>query len=250
MAINYRSSDEIELLRTANRIVVAAHRRLEEILAPGVNTIKLDRAAEEVIRDLGGRPSFKGYRGFPNTLCVAINDQVVHGIPDKRELRDGDIVGLDLGVEYKGYYGDAAQTLPVGEVSEKASRLMRVSREALWKGIEAIRPGGRLSDISHAIQTHAEAAGYSVVRAFVGHGIGSSPHEDPQVPNFGRPGRGPALRKGMVLAIEPMVNEGGSDVEILEDKWTVRTVDGSLSAHFEHSVAVTDDGRDVLSVFD
>lgn len=249
MAINYRSSDEIELLRAANRIVVAAHRRLEEMLAPGVATIKLDKAAEEVIRDLGGRPSFKGYRGFPNTLCVAINDQVVHGIPDKRELRDGDIVGLDLGVEYKGYYGDSAQTLPVGEVSEEAARLMRVTREALWKGIEAVRPGGRLSDISHAIQTHAEAAGYSVVRAFVGHGIGSSPHEDPQVPNFGRPGRGPVLREGMILAIEPMVNGGGSGVEVLRDGWTVRTVDGSLSAHFEHSVAVTASGSDVLSDF-
>ena len=249
MAINYRSDEEIETMRAANQIVVAAHKHVQTLVRPGVKTIELDAAAEEVIRDLGGRPSFKGYRGFPKTLCVAINSQVVHGIPDETELKDGDIIGLDLGVEHKGYYGDAAQTLPVGEISREAERLLRVTREALMKGIERVRPGGHLSDISHAVQTHAESAGYSVVTAFVGHGIGTSPHEDPQVPNFGRPGRGPILRKGMVLAIEPMINMGSGDVEVLEDKWTVRTVDGSLSAHFEHSVAVTGDGYDILSSF-
>lgn len=249
MAINYRSDEEIEIMRAANQIVVAAHKRLESILRPGIKTIELDRAAEEVIRDLGGRPSFKGYRGFPATLCVAINDQVVHGIPDKTALRDGDIIGLDLGVDYKGYYGDAARTMPIGEVSDEAGRLITITRESLMKGIEQVRAGGHLSDISHAVQNHVEAAGYAVVTAFVGHGIGTSPHEDPQVPNFGRPGRGPVLRKGMVLAIEPMVNIGGPEVEILEDKWTVRTLDGSLSAHFEHSVAVTENGYDILSEF-
>jgi methionyl aminopeptidase len=248
MGINYRTAAEIDKLRRANQIVAAAHARLKEILRPGVTMRELDREAETVIRDLDGRPSFKGYRGFPATLCVAINDQVVHGIPDGTAVREGDIIGLDLGAEYQGYYGDAAQTLPVGEISAEAARLLTTTKEALYKGIEAIVPGGRLSDIGHAIQTHAEAAGYSVVTAFVGHGIGSQAHEDPQVPNFGRPGRGPKLKAGMVLAIEPMVNLGGPEVEVLADQWTVLTVDRKLSAHFEHSVAVTDEGYEILSV--
>jgi len=249
MAINYRSSAEIERLREANRIVVAAHKRLEEVIVPGITTKRLDTEAETVILDLGGLPAFKGYRGFPNTLCVAINDQVVHGIPDNTELAEGDIIGLDLGAEYKGYFGDAAQTLPVGEISPEAARLLTVARGALMKGIEKVIPGGRLTDISHAIQTHAEAAGYSVVRAYVGHGIGTQPHEDPQVPNFGPPGRGPVLRKGMTLAIEPMVNTGGFEVKVLDDRWTVLTMDGGRSAHFEHSVAVLEDGVTILSEF-
>jgi len=249
MAIHYRSDDEIEKLREANRIVVAAHKRLEELVRPGVTTGRLDKEAETVICDHGARPSFKGYRGFPNTLCVAINDQVVHGIPNHTALKEGDIIGLDLGAEYKGYFGDAARTLPVGRISPEARRLLEVTREALYQGIGRMRPGARLSDISHAIQTHAESHGYSVVTAFVGHGIGAKPHEEPQVPNFGPPGRGPVLRKGMVLAIEPMVNIGGSEVEVLDDQWTVRTVDGTLSAHFEHSVAVTDSGFSILSEF-
>ncbi len=249
MAINFRSSGEIEKIRKANRIVVAAHKRLQEILRPGISMIELDQEAETVIRDLGGRPSFKGYRGFPKTLCVAINEQVVHGIPDKTVVKEGDIIGLDLGAELDGYYGDAAQTLPVGEIGAEAQRLLRITSEALMKGIEKITPGNHLSDISHAIQTHAEGAGYSVVTSFVGHGIGTKPHEDPQVPNFGAPGRGPVLKKGMVLAIEPMVNIGGPDVEVMSDEWTVLTADRSLSAHFEHSVAVVDGGYDVLSVF-
>lgn len=250
MAINFRSKEEIEKLRAANKIVMAAHKRLQSIIEPGITTVELDREAEKVIVDMGARPSFKGYRGFPNALCVAINSQVVHGIPDKTVVAEGDIIGLDLGVELDGYYGDAAQTLPVGEIDSSAKRLIRVTSEALMKGIEVIRPGGHLSDISHAIQTHAENEGFSVVTAFVGHGIGTKPHEDPQIPNFGPPGRGPVLREGMALAIEPMVNAGGSEVEVLDDKWTVRTADGALSAHFEHSVAVVDGGYDILSKFD
>ena len=249
MAINYRSADEIEKLRKANQIVVAAHKKLEEILVPGITSQELDREAEKVIRDLGGKPSFKGYRGFPNTLCVALNDQVVHGIPNGVKLKIGDIIGLDLGAEYEGYYGDAARTLPVEEISEKATRLLETTEAALMKGIEQIKPGGRLSDISHAVQTHAESNGYSVVTAFVGHGIGTQPHEEPQVPNFGPPGRGPVLREGMVLAIEPMVNIGSPKVKVLDDKWTVKTVDGELSAHFEHSVAVLKEGYSILSEF-
>ena len=247
MPIYYRTAGEIDKLREANKIVVAAHKRLEEILRPGITTQELDREAETVIRDMGGRPSFKGYRGFPAALCVAINDQVVHGIPDKTRVKEGDIIGLDLGAEYQGYYGDAAVTLPVGEINPRAARLLKIAREALYAGIGKVAPGGRLGDVSHAIQYHAESAGYSVVTAFVGHGIGASPHEEPQVPNFGSPGRGVRLAPGMVLAIEPMVNEGGSEVEVLEDRWTVRTVDGGLSAHFEHSVVVTENGNEILS---
>lgn len=249
MPIHCRSEEEIEKLRAANQITVAAHKRVEELLAPGVTTKKLDQEAETVIRDLGGRPAFLGYRGFPATLCVAINDCVVHGIPDKTVVKEGDIIGLDLGVELLGYYGDVARTLPVGEISDEAACLLAVTREALYKGIEQIKHGGRVSDISHAIQTFAEDEGFSVVRAFVGHGIGTDPHEDPQVPNFGKAGRGPVLRKGIVLAIEPMINVGASDVEVLADKWTVKTVDRELSAHFEHSVAVTENGFDILSDF-
>lgn len=249
MAIHFRSHEEIEKLRAANQIVVAAHKHLSSILKPGLSTIELDREAEKIIRDLGGIPSFKGYRGFPNTLCVAINDKVVHGIPDKTVVQEGDIIGLDLGVEYQGYFGDAAQTLPVGKISDEAKALLKATKEALMKGIEAIKPGNHISDISHAVQTYAENAGYSVVTAFVGHGIGTKPHEEPQVPNFGLPGRGPVMRAGMVLAIEPMVNIGISDVDVLEDNWTVQTADGALSAHFEHSVAVVEDGYDILSDF-
>jgi len=247
MTIHYRTAEEIEKIRAANRIVAAALDRLETIVRPDITTLELDREAEMVIRDMGGRPSFKGYRGFPNALCVAVNDQVVHGIPGKAALKEGDIIGLDVGVEKDGYYGDAARTLYVGETKDEARKLIEVTREALMKGIGEIRPGARVSDISHAVQAHAESHGYSVVTAYVGHGIGSSPHEEPQVPNFGRRGRGPILREGMVLAIEPMVNMGGSDVTLMADGWTVRTSDGSLSAHFEHSVAVVRGGSDVLS---
>jgi methionyl aminopeptidase len=242
-----KSPDEIEKIRAANKIVARALESLKEMIRPGMTTADLDRAAEDIIRSSGARPAFKGYRGFPASLCVSLNDEVVHGIPGKRRLKEGDIVSLDLGAELDGYYGDAAITVPVGNVSAEAAKLMEVTREALYKGIAQMREGNHLSDISHAVQTHAEAAGFSVVTDFVGHGVGTSPHEDPQVPNYGKPGSGPILKRGMVLAIEPMVNAGSSAVEVLEDEWTVVTCDGRLSAHFEHSVAITAAGPDVLS---
>lgn len=250
MAIHYRAPIEIEKLFAANQIVARALDMAEELILPGVRTRDLDRAVEEFILDSGARPSFKGYRGFPAASCISVNEEIVHGIPGSRRLADGDIVGVDIGVELNGYYGDAARSWPVGEVSDEAERLLEVTRGALEAGIEAMKVDARLSDISAAIQTLVEDAGYSVVRSFVGHGIGTSPHEDPQVPNFGRPGRGPILRSGMVLAIEPMVNVGRSDTRVLDDGWTAVTLDGSLSAHFEHSVALTESGARVLSELD
>jgi methionyl aminopeptidase len=214
---------------------------------PGVSTLELDAIAERGIRARGAIPAFKGYRGFPNTLCVSVNEQVVHGIPSKRRVKEGEIVGLDLGAKWDGYYGDAAVTVPVGHIAPTAQSLLITAKEALHVGINEVRPGKHLSDISHAIQSYAEAHGYSVVRAFVGHGIGTALHEEPQVPNFGPPGRGPRLKVGMVLAIEPMVNVGDADVEILDDGWTVVTADGQLSAHFEHTVAITEEGPEILT---
>jgi methionyl aminopeptidase len=214
---------------------------------PGLTTLELDALAERNIRARGGVPAFKGYRGFPNALCVSINEQVVHGIPSRRRLKTGDIVGLDLGAKWEGYYGDAAVTVPVGQIPPETESLIATAREALSVGIKEVGPGKHLSDISHAIQCYAEARGYNVVRAFVGHGIGTALHEEPQVPNFGPPGRGPRLKTGMILAIEPMVNIGDADVEILDDGWTVVTADGQLSAHFEHTVAITDEGPQILT---
>ena len=213
----------------------------------GVKTKELDRIARERIERAGARPSFLGYRGYPATLCISVNDQVIHGIPGERKLADGDIVGLDLGCIVDGFHGDAARTVEVGRASDEARRLMRVTEQALQRGIEQCHPGRRLGDIGHAIQTHAEAHGYSVVREFCGHGIGTSLHEEPQVPNYGPPGRRERLVPGMVLAIEPMVNAGGPEVKVLEDGWTAVTVDGSLSAHFELSVAITEQGPWVLA---
>jgi len=208
----------------------------------------LDAAAEDFILSKGGKPAFKGYRGFPKTLCISINDEVVHGIPSKKcILKDGDIVSIDCGVLKKGFFGDSAMTLPVGKCDAEARRLIRVAKASLQAGIEETRVGKRVSDISHAVQTVVEEDGFSVVRDFVGHGIGRCLHEDPQVPNFGPPGRGPRLRAGMVLALEPMINIGGYEVRVLDDGWTAVTTDGSLSAHVEHSVAVTENGPDVLS---
>jgi methionyl aminopeptidase len=218
------------------------------MLEPGVTTAELDRAAEAFIRQHGGIPAFKGYRGFPATLCTSINAEVVHGIPSKkRKLRSGDIIGIDCGAIVDGYYGDHAVTFAVGEISSQVQELLQATREALEEGIAQAKVGNRLSDISHAIQKYAEERGYSVVKAFVGHGIGTELHEEPQVPNFGPPGRGPRLRDGMVLALEPMLNIGTADVQILSDNWTVVTVDGKLSAHFEHTVAVAEHGGIVLS---
>ncbi len=242
-----KSPEEIEKMRIANQIVARALKTLKEMVKPGMTTEELDRAAEEIILAAGARPSFKGYRGFPASLCASINSEVVHGIPGKRRLKEGDIISLDLGTEYEGYYGDAAITVAVGKVSPEANRLMDVTRESLYKGIEQAKEGKHLSDISHAIQAHAEAAGFSVVTDFVGHGIGTKPHEDPQVPNYGPKGVGPILKSGMVLAIEPMINAGTHYVEVLDDDWTVVTRDGKLSAHFEHSIAITRNGADVLS---
>ena len=239
-------------MRAANVIVAEVLAELRAAVRPGVTTGELDRVAEDLTRKKGAVPAFKGYtvagRVFPASLCTSVNDEVVHGIPSgTRVLREGDIVGLDFGVVYRGYYGDAAITVGVGAVSTDAEELMRTTREALEAAIEAARPGGRLGDVSAAIQTHAESRHFSVVREFVGHGIGKRLHEDPQVPNFGRADRGVRLREGMVLAIEPMVNAGGPEVDLKQDGWTAVTSDGSLSAHFEHSVAIVEHGPYVLS---
>jgi len=216
-------------------------------VAPGVRTWDLDTFAEEYLRQRGAQPAFKGYRNYPFSLCVSVNEEVVHGLPSERRLKVGDLVSLDLGTIVEGYYGDSALTVPVGEVSEEAARLLRVTEESLLRGIGAARIGGHLSDISHAVQCHVEAHGFSVVRIFVGHGVGKALHEDPQIPNYGPPGTGPRLRPGMVLAIEPMVNAGGPEVEILPDNWTAVTKDRSLSAHFEHTIALTEEGVEILT---
>lgn len=242
-----KSKSEIEKMAIACHIVAEVLQELVHVVRPGLTTLELDALAERSIRTRGGVPAFKGYRGFPNTLCVALNEQVVHGIPSKRRLRAGDIIGLDLGAKWEGYYGDAAVTVPVGQTPSDTECLLTTARDALYMGIKEVSPGKHLSDISHAIQRYAETRGYSVVRAFVGHGIGTALHEEPQVPNFGPPGRGPRLKAGMVLAIEPMVNIGDADVEILDDGWTVVTADGQLSAHFEHTVAITDEGPQILT---
>ena len=243
-----KTPQEIALIERASRVVALTIALLREQVKPGVTTADLDRLAEEFITGEGASPAFKGYRGYPATLCTSVNEEVVHGIPSsRRRLEEGDIIGIDVGAIVEGYYGDAAVTLPVGRVSEEAARLMRVTEAALDAGLAQVRAGNRLSDISHAVQTVAEDAGYSVVTDFVGHGIGRNLHEDPQVPNFGKPGEGPRLKEGLVLAIEPMVNIGGHEVEVLSDRWTVVTRDKSLSAHFEHTIAITPDGPKVLT---
>ena len=242
-----KSPREIEKMRRANVLVADVLAELSELVAPGVTTADLDAAAEKLVLAGGAEPAFKGYRGYPATLCASVNDEVVHGIPAKRALAEGDIISLDMGVKLDGFFGDSAVTVPVGRVSEDVQRLLRVTREALEKGIAQVRLGGRVSDIGHAIQEHVEANGFSVVREFVGHGIGAALHEEPQIANYGEPGRGPRLAEGMVLAIEPMVNMGRPAVKVLRDGWTAVTRDGSLSAHFEHTVAVTTNGPLVLT---
>ena len=242
-----RDASEVESIRDAARIVAKTLKMLGTAVRPGITTAELDRLAEGFIREHGGRPAFKGYRGYPANICSSINDEVVHGIPGDRVLKEGDIVGIDVGVEKGGYFGDAAWTFPVGKVAPEAIRLLTVTREALEKGIAQARAGNRVGDISHAIQSHVEAQGFAVVRALVGHGIGRQMHEEPQVPNYGLPGRGPKLMAGQVLAIEPMVNTGGAEVVTRDDGWTVATRDGGLSAHFEHTVAVGGEGPVVLS---
>ncbi len=242
-----KQPDEIDKARASSRIVAEVLSVLRERIKPGVTTRELDKIAEGVTEKRGAKPAFKGYRGYPYSLCASVNEEVVHGMPSGRVLKEGDIIGLDFGVYYQGFYGDAAVTLPVGRVSEEAARLMRVTEQSLYAAIDQASSGNRLGDISAAVQETAESAGYSVVRDFVGHGIGRNMHEDPQIPNFGKKGRGIELQTGMILAIEPMVNAGRYRVKILPDGWTVITEDGSLSAHFEHSVAITDNGPEILS---
>ena len=235
-----RSKAELERMRDAGRLVGEVLTELASTVAPGVSTAELDELAERRIARAGATPAFKGYHGYPATICASINDEVIHGIPSgRRVLAEGDIIAIDVGASLEGYYGDSAITLPVGRVSEQTALLLRVTEEALFKAIEQARPGSRLSDIGHAVQSHVEAYGFSVVREFVGHGIGQRMHEEPQVPNYGEPGHGPRLAEGMVLAIEPMVNAGKAAVKVLADGWTAVTRDKSLSAHFEHTVAVT-----------
>ncbi len=242
-----KSQDEIKRMAAAGRIVAEVLEEIRNIVAPDVTTLELDTFAESYIKSKGATPAFKGYRGFPASICTSVNEQVVHGIPSSERLRKGDIVSLDTGVYYKGFYGDAALTLTVGEVSNAAKKLLSVTEKSLYLGIEKAVAGNRLFDISSAIQNQAESEGFSVVRSFVGHGIGRELHEDPQIPNFGRQGDGPMLKEGMTLAIEPMVNAGTWDVEILDDGWTAVTKDKKLSAHFEHTVAITSNGPVILT---
>ncbi|HJV36565.1 type I methionyl aminopeptidase [Geomonas sp.] len=242
-----KSPAEIEKMRSAGRMVAEILAGLKEIAAPGVALIELDAYAERETLKRKAKPAFKGYSGFPFSLCCSVNEQVVHGMPSARVLKPGDIVSLDFGVIYGGYYGDAAVTLPIGQVSEVAQRLMKATEESLYRAIDACTTSHRLSDVSNAVQSYVEERGFSVVRDFVGHGIGKELHEGPQIPNFGSPGKGPKLKPGMVLAIEPMINEKSFDVKVLEDGWTAVTIDGGLSAHFEHTVAVTDHGPEILT---
>lgn len=246
--IIYKSEAELSVMRRSSQIVATILSELRKMVRPGVKTKELDAYAEMRARELGALPAFKGYHGYPASLCVSINEEVVHGIPSERELKEGDIVSLDFGVVYEGFYGDAAVTLPVGEVTETARKLIEVAESSFFRGLEQMREGNRLSDISAAIQAEVERHGFSVIRAFVGHGIGRALHEEPQVPNFGLPGHGPRLKKGMTLAIEPMIAAGSWEVEVLSDGWTAVTRDRSLSAHYEHTVALTERGVEILSL--
>lgn len=245
-----KSDRELEYMRESGKIVAHTHEVLLDRIKPGISTKELDRIAEETIRKYGAEPSFKGYGGFPGSICASINEVVVHGIPDERILKDGDIISIDIGALKDGYHGDAARTHPVGQVSQVAQDLMEATKRSFYEGIKFARVGYRLSDISHAIQSHVESKGFSIVRDYVGHGIGQKLHEDPQIPNFGKPGKGPRLMKGMVLAIEPMVNQGGYEVKTLSDMWTVVTIDSKLSAHYEHTIAITDDEPLILTKVD
>jgi methionyl aminopeptidase len=243
-----KSASEIELMQRAGRVVVDTLALIGDHVRPGATTAELDALADEFIRVHGGVPTFKGYRGYPASICTSPNDMIVHGIPGPYALEEGDILSVDVGVTLDGYVGDSSYTFAVGRIEPDAERLLEVCQDALAAGIEQCQPGGRLSDISHAIQRVTEENGYSVVRALVGHGVGRSMHEDPQIPNFGPPGRGPELAPGMVFAIEPMINGGGPDITVEDDQWSIRTADGSLSAHFEHTVAVTEEGPRILTL--
>lgn len=244
-----KTERELKLMREAGRISAGALKVAGEAVEPGISTAEIDRIAEKYILSQGARPNFKGYNGFPATACISINDQVIHGIPSKKQIvKEGDIVSIDLGAVFEGYHSDNAATFAAGDVSPEAQRLMDVTRESLYEGIKMARAGGRIGDISAAVQQYTEARGYSVVRQYVGHGVGASLHEAPEVPNFGTPGRGVRLLPGMTLAIEPMINMGTEKVKVMPDGWTVLTADGALSAHFEHSVVITADGPQILTL--
>ena len=245
-----RSKAEIDKLRRVNQLVARILADLRRMAVPGATTKEIDAAAEALATAAGAKPAFKGYHGYPATVCASINEQVVHGIPSARPLVEGDVLSLDMGATLDGYFGDCAVTVPIGRVSEDAATLLRVTEEALFQGIDAVKPGARVSDIGAAVQRHVEAHGFSIVREFVGHGIGTALHEEPQIANYGPGGRGPRLSVGMVLAIEPMVNVGGAGVKVLADGWTAVTRDASLSAHFEHTVVVAGEGREILTLLD
>lgn len=245
-----KSETELGFMREAGRIVAETHRLIAESIEPGITTGELDQIADKFIRSQHAVPSFKGYNGFPYSICASVNEELVHGFPGKRKLNEGDIITLDIGAEFRGFHGDSAWTYPVGQISEEAQRLLDVTEGSLYAGLALVKPDVRLYTISHAIQQFIEDAGFSVVREYVGHGIGKDLHEEPQIPNYGNPDRGPRLKPGMVLAIEPMVNAGKRYVRTLEDNWTVVTVDGSLCAHFEHTVAVTPDGLEIFTTLD
>ncbi|MCS1352577.1 type I methionyl aminopeptidase [Mechercharimyces sp. CAU 1602] len=245
-----KSANELERMRASGRLVFEAHQRVKEAIRPGVTTRELDRIVEEFLRKHGATSSFKGYNGFKGHVCASVNEELVHGIPGSRVLQDGDIITIDIGAFYQGYHGDSAWTYPVGSIPEKTQHLLDVTKESLYRGIREAKPNARLGDISHAVQSYVEEEGYSIVREYAGHGIGQTLHEDPSIPNYGPPGRGPRLKQRMTLAIEPMVNAGLRHVKTLADDWTVVTRDGSLCAHFEHTIAITDDGYEILTGHD
>ena len=246
--IALKNARELSAMRQACKITAAARALAGEMVRPGVSTKQIDRAVHDFIVAQGAKPSFLGYHGYPASVCISVNDTVIHGIPGGYTLRDGDIVSIDVGAYYQGFHGDCAATFPCGTVSAEAMRLIEVTKQSFFEGIRFARPGRRVSDISHAIQTYVESNGFSIVRTFVGHGVGTQLHEEPEVPNFGNPGRGPRLLKGMTLAIEPMVNAGVHDVRVLKDGWTVKTNDGKLSAHYENTVLITDGEPEILTV--
>ncbi|MET3699913.1 methionine aminopeptidase type I [Bacillus oleivorans] len=245
--IKLKTPHEIEIMREAGRIVALTLQETKQYIQPGVTTKELDTIADSFIRKLGAIPSFKGYNGFRGSICVSVNEELVHGIPGNRVLNDGDIISIDVGAKYNGYHADSAWTYPVGQISEETHRLLEVTEESLYKGLNEAKPGVRLSNISHAIQTYVETCGFYIVREYVGHGIGQELHEDPQVPHFGPPDIGPKLKPGMVFCVEPMVNAGSRHVKTLSDDWTVVTVDGKMCAHFEHAIAITDSGFEILT---
>jgi methionyl aminopeptidase len=248
--LKVKSAEEIEILRENNLLVSKTLGEISKMIKPGVTTLDLDKRAEEFIRDHGAEPGFLGYGGFPNTLCTSVNDAVVHGIPSKYELKEGDIISIDCGTKKDGYYGDSAYTFTVGEVDEMTQKLLQATKHSLFKGIEMAIAGNRVGDVSHAIQYHAENAGFSVVREMVGHGLGSDMHESPEIPNYGKRGRGPKLKEGLVICIEPMINMGVRSIKQDPDGWTIRTLDGKYSAHFELALAIRNGEADILSTFD